>query len=79
IGSNDGSRLYINNTLLIDNDGIHNSENLKSFMIPMQKGFYPLKLEYFQTDESHNLQLIYLTPGAGEPIPVPLKYRYHRN
>ena len=79
IGSNDGSRLYINNTLLIDNDGIHNSENLKSFMIPMQKGFYPLKLEYFQTDESHNLQLIYLTPGAGDPTPVPFKYRYHRN
>jgi predicted alpha/beta superfamily hydrolase len=79
IGSNNGSRLYINNKLLIDNDGIHNIESAKSFMIPMQKGFYPLKLEYFQTDENHDLQLIYLAPGASDPTPVPLKYRYHRN
>lgn len=78
-GSNDGSRLLINDKLLIDNDGLHGSESLKSFMIPMQKGFYPIRLEYFQTEENHNLQLIYLAPGANDPTPVPFKYRYYRN
>lgn len=74
-----GSRLYINDTLLIDNDGLHENESLKSFMIPMQKGFYPIRLEYFQTEENNNLQFIYLTPGANDPAPVPFKYQYHRN
>ncbi len=77
IGSNDGSRLWLGDKLLIDNDGIHRDESLKSYMIPLEKGFYPIRLEYFQKDENHNLQFIYMTPGAGEPQVVPLKFQYH--
>jgi predicted alpha/beta superfamily hydrolase len=79
IGSNDGSRLWLGNKLIIDNDGIHTDESFKSYIIPLEKGFYPVRLEYFQKDENHNLQFIYMVPGAGEPRSVPLKYQYHNN
>ncbi len=71
------SRLYLGNRLLIDEDSIHSSETTKSFIIPLEKGFYPVRVEYFQKDANPALQLIYLKPGAGDPTPIPYKYMYH--
>jgi hypothetical protein len=71
------SRLYLGNKLLIDEDSIHSSETTKSFIIPLEKGFYPVRVEYFQKDANPALQLIYLKPGAGDPAPIPYKYMYH--
>ena len=77
--SDDGSKLYLNDKLIIDNDGIHPGESTRSYLAPLQKGFYPVRLEYFQKGENHMLQFIYMTPRGGDPTPVPLKYQYHRN
>jgi predicted alpha/beta superfamily hydrolase len=71
------SRLYIGNKLLIDENKIHTSEATRSYIIPLEKGFYPLRLEYFQKDANPGLQLIYLKPGTENPSPIPFKYQYH--
>ncbi|MGB8489641.1 MAG: alpha/beta hydrolase-fold protein [Bacteroidales bacterium] len=71
------SRLYLGNKLLIDGDAIHSSETTQSFVIPLEKGFYPVRLEYFQKDASPSLQLLYLKPGAGDPTSIPFKCQYH--
>lgn len=78
--SDDGSRLYLANQLLIDYDGLHGSGALvKSYVVPLKKGFYPIRVEYFQKDGDRKLVLEYLRPGIPitkdtEPIPLALQY-----
>jgi predicted alpha/beta superfamily hydrolase len=75
--SNDGSKLYLGDKLIIDNDGVHSTESVKSFVLPLKKGFYPIRLEYFQKDESSSLQLLYLIPDTQNPTTIPFNYQYH--
>ena len=75
--SNNGSRLFLGNKLLIDENDIHSSETAGSFIIPLEKGFYPVRLEYFQKDAEPSLQFVYLNPGSESAVPFPYKYQYH--
>ena len=82
LGSDDGSKLYLGNQLLIDYDGLHGSGDDKSYILYLQKGFYPIRLEYFQKDGGRELKLMYLTPGifnTKEPIAIPLQFQYNHN
>lgn len=79
LSSDDGSKFYLGQKLLIDNDGIH-GDAFKSFVLPMQKGFYPVRIEYFQKAGGKSLNLVYLAPGAtiANPVRIPWKYLYHK-
>jgi hypothetical protein len=46
--SKDGSMLYIDNRLIVDNGGIHDRERV-SGSIGLEKGYHQLRLEYFMT------------------------------
>jgi|GEM_PF-889910 len=54
--SNDGSKLYINQRELIDNDGPHGAFE-KSATIALKKGAYPILVRYFQAGASKTLIL----------------------
>ena len=76
LSSDDGSRLYLDGQKLIDNDGLQKGE-FKSFIVPLKKGYYPLRLEYFQKDGDRQLRLVYITPAMilsshPSPISIPL-------
>jgi predicted alpha/beta superfamily hydrolase len=76
LSSDDGSRLYLNGQLLIDDDGLHGVVD-KSYIVPLQRGFYPLRLEYFQKGGDRVLRLVYLTPAAiqaGHPRPIQIPF-----
>ena len=45
--SDDGSRLFIGSTLVVNNDGLHGTIQKKG-VIALAKGFQPLKVEFFQ-------------------------------
>jgi predicted alpha/beta superfamily hydrolase/sugar lactone lactonase YvrE len=77
LGSDDGSKLYLGTKMIIDNDGLQSEESYKSFILPLEKGFYPIRLEYFQKDKNYGLQFIYLVPGTDNAKSVPLKFLYH--
>ena len=47
LNSDDGSQLYIGDTLLIDNNGVHGMFE-KSGDIALSKGYYPIRISYFQ-------------------------------
>lgn len=65
ISSDDGSKLYIDGKLVIDNDGTHPPKE-KSGVVELDKGDHEMVLEYFQGPRYHiNLQL-YATPPGGE-------------
>jgi predicted alpha/beta superfamily hydrolase len=75
--SNDGSKLFLADKLIIDNDGVHSTESVKSFILPLEKGFYPVRIEYFQKHEGSVLRLFYLGGKTKNATRFPLKYQYH--
>jgi len=79
LNSDDGSKFYIGNQLLIDDDGLHGDGDYKSYILPLQKGFYPIRIAYFQKDGGRSLNLTYITPFTmsfkrSSPIPLWLQY-----
>jgi len=77
LDSDDGSRLYLGDQLLVDQDGLHATGNMKSYVLPLKKGFYPLRLEYFQGKGGRAINLVYVIPGADKPSPIPPELKYY--
>jgi hypothetical protein len=78
LDSDDGSKIYINNVLLLSNDGLHATGNAQTTMVPLQKGFYPIRMEYFQKGGGRGLNFLYLLPGREEPLPIPFEALYSK-
>ena len=76
--SSDGSKFFINGHEIINNDGLHGSDWYKSYVVPLQKGFYPVRLEYFQSEGSRHLDLIYISPITNETVNVTFKKMYFK-
>jgi hypothetical protein len=77
--SNDGLRIYIDNTRIIDDPSQHSDR----FAVPAevmidQPGWYPFRLEYFQRKGTAALQLFWRTPNAADFKPVPPEALGHR-
>jgi hypothetical protein len=78
LDSDDGSKLFLRGNLLISYDGLHGDGNPKSYLVPLEKGFYPIRLEYFQQGGGAQLMLQYVLPGEERPQPIPLELQYGR-
>jgi predicted alpha/beta superfamily hydrolase len=80
VDADDGFRFYLDNRLLIDYDGLHSGDAQgSSYILPLKKGFYHVRQEYFQKEGDRKLDLEWLTPGAiasekSTPIPLNLQY-----
>ena len=60
--SDDGSKLFIGNKLVVDNDGLHGLSQ-KSGLIPLTAGFHPVKISYFNKTGGMGLK-IYIEGGG---------------
>ena len=61
--SDDGAKLYIDGTLVVDNDGIHTGKG-KRGSITLSTGVYPVEIQYFQGPRySIALQWYYQPPN----------------
>ena len=56
--SNDGSKLFIDDKLVIDFDGLHGSST-KTGKIKLSKGMHKIKVEYFQAGGGLGLEVFY--------------------
>lgn len=63
LSSDDGSRLYLNNTLVIDHDGLHGNES-KEGEIYLTAGSYDLRVEYFEQYGGQSLSVDYKAEGG---------------
>jgi predicted alpha/beta superfamily hydrolase len=75
------SKLYLGNRLLIQWDGNY-TRTTYSYILPLSKGFYPLRLEYLHKNEDFKLKMSYLTPSAIDSknlIPIPLEVQYNQS
>ncbi len=71
IQSNDGSRLYIDDRLVIDHDGPHGAEIEKTGKVHLTKGLHPIRINYFQAGGGMFLRLQYTGPGVEKKIIPP--------
>lgn len=62
--SDDGSRLYIGNNLVIDNDGLHGMQEASS-SIALAAGAHAFRVEYFE--RTGNAGVLLSISGAGRP------------
>lgn len=69
VGSDDGSRLFLGDVCVVDNDGAH-SMSTKSGEIELAAGLHPLRLTYFEQGGGEGLDVTWAGPGFGRsPIP----------
>jgi TfoX/Sxy family transcriptional regulator of competence genes len=62
-----GAKLYLNRTLLIDNDGV-NASGAKTGTVTLAKGYYPLKITYYESTGSEQLALKWSGPGISSAV-----------
>ena len=68
LASDDGSRLYIGDDLVVDNDGLHAMAE-RSGVVGLRAGFHPIRLEYFNATGDAGLRVEWSGPGFGrEPV-----------
>ncbi|WP_052496472.1 alpha/beta hydrolase-fold protein [Pedobacter lusitanus] len=80
LDSDKSSKFYLDHKLLMKWDGPETQSC--TYIVPLAKGFYPVRLEYFHKYEGYKLKLSYLTPGIIDtmqaiPIPSELQYSQH--
>lgn len=74
--SDDGSKLFLHNQLVVDNDGSH-SAAAKRGDVALKKGFHPIRVEYFEDFLGQELQ-IGLLDGNGQRQPITFKQLWQR-
>jgi glucose/arabinose dehydrogenase len=73
--SDEGSRLYIGNTLVVDNDGLHTAVE-KTGKIGLKKGLHAIRVEYFEKTGAQSLTVSYDGPTFGKrSIPSTVLFR----
>lgn len=73
--SDDGSVLYIDNELVVNNDGSHAAIPATGF-IALEKGFHSYKLYYFEDYEGEHLSWAWKLPSAETLVPIPSSVLY---
>ncbi len=56
--SDDGSKLYINDKLVVDNDGLHGPTGENGW-IPLAKGFHKIEVQFFEKTGGNKLMVFY--------------------
>ena len=74
LSSNDGSKLFINNELIVSNDGLHGYFE-KSSEVFLPKGRHIIKVEYFQAGGGKGLDLKFEGPNLEKQL-VPADILY---
>ncbi len=77
--SDDGSKVYFNNELLFDNDGLHSADNPVVKEIPLNPGYYPLRIDYFERTGGETITLGTATVGKKlQALPLPKEMLFYK-
>jgi hypothetical protein len=69
--SDDGSRFYLNNNLVVNNDGLHGNVSVTSSNINLSAGIYPINLQFFERTGGENIVFVYSGPDTGNAFISP--------
>jgi len=74
--SDDGSRLYVDGELAVDNPGIH-ALHTEQAALDLSAGLHDIRLEYFECEGGAAVKLAYKLPEEGQSQIVPADVLYH--
>ena len=74
--SDDGSRLYIGEELVVDNDGLHGMQE-QDGMIALAAGLHPIRVIFFEKTGGDGLKVSYKGSGF-EKQPIPGDFLFHQ-
>jgi hypothetical protein len=79
IVSDDGSKVYFNDKLLLNNDGLHSADNPIVSLLPLEPGYYPIRIEYFERTGGESVSLGYVSWAKRiVPLPFPKEMLYYK-
>lgn len=67
VNSDDGSRVYLDGALLIDNDGLHGMREYGA-TVTLAVGYHPLRVEFFENGGGAGLQFSWSGPGITKQL-----------
>jgi alpha-L-fucosidase len=73
--SDDGSRLYIGDSLVVDNDRLHGMQ-VASGVIALAAGYHPIRVPFFQKSGGQGLVVSWMRRGAKKAA-IPAEVLYH--
>ncbi len=73
-GGNDHSRVFLGNRQVLGNHFIRDEGEM--YLLPLEAGFYPFRVEYFHKQGEAELAPIYLKPEGIEDFAIPDKMLY---
>lgn len=74
--SDDGSRLYIGDQLIVDNDGSHSARR-RVGRVALKAGTYPIRIEYFDDFEGEMLRVAVRPVGQRDWTPITPAQMFH--
>lgn len=66
--SDDGSRLYIDSVLRVNNDGLHSAQEVGSTTFALTGGLHTIRVEFFERTGAEVLEVRWLGPGVAKQI-----------
>ena len=75
ISSDDGSLLWVSDSLVVNNDGVHGG-GLVYGLVALRAGLHPLKVHMFQAKGDRELSVVVKGPSTEEQ-PLPPEWLYH--
>lgn len=72
--SDDGSFVYIDGRLVVDNGGVHGAQ-MREGAIKLTRGFHDLEIRYFQQSGASEMSFFWVPPGGTQQL-VPLDYLF---
>ena len=73
--SDDGSRLYINHRLVVDNDGLHGMQEADG-VVALEQGLHAIRVDHFEKTGGDDLRVYFEGPGF-ERIAIPAGVLFH--
>lgn len=74
--SDDGSRLFVNNIQVVNNDGLHGPTTVTSGNFSFTAGVYPYECQFFERGGEDILTVSWLTPSSSNYDIIPNDYFY---
>ncbi|MDX2414803.1 MAG: PA14 domain-containing protein [Bacteroidales bacterium] len=75
LNSDDGSRLYLNDEHVIENDGVHGMREVSNYMA-LANGYHKIRIEYFQGTGGLGLEFL-ITDPSGDKKVIAAKSLFH--
>ena len=76
LSTNDGGRLYLDNYMLLNNDGLHPVVEIKK-SVTLKEGLHPVSVKYFQEGGRNGLIVSWEGPGI-EKQEIPASVLFHK-